>query len=497
MERLELFEDAIAEIAARLDLREPNADAVRTLAAEVSEHYDVEEREPPFEAVIDSATGVGKTYILAGAMELFAGAYGVRDFVVVTPGRTILNKTRDNFTPGHPKSLLGPMSFQPVVITSENFNTPVMSSAMEDSAQVKVYLFTVQSLIKPESKVGRKTHKFQESLGTEFYAHLQATERLVVFADEHHTYYGPAFSQAVRDLNPWVLVGLTATPDKKTPKEQIIFRYPLAAAIADKLVKTPVIVGRRDDRKDSLTKLTDGITLLNAKREAIAAYTQRTGAPPINPVMLVVAKDIADADEYGTILRSEEFFAGEFADSVLVVHSKAPDEALEALDQVEDSDSPVRIIISVGMLKEGWDVKNVYVVASMRSSVSEILTEQTLGRGMRLPFGAYTGIEILDTLEVVAHERYEELLKKAGVLNEAFVDYRTRAALRLNAQGEQIVVTETVMASTAPILAADGAEPPTVANAESSPVVTTIDQRTAQVDDAVLKLKALKKLGDG
>ena len=67
---LQLFEDAIAEIAARLDLREPNADAVRTLAAEVSQHYDVEERQPPFEAVIDSATGVGKTYILAGAMEL-------------------------------------------------------------------------------------------------------------------------------------------------------------------------------------------------------------------------------------------------------------------------------------------------------------------------------------------------------------------------------------------------------------------------------------------
>lgn len=489
MGNLELFDDAIAEIAARLDLREPNADAVRTLAAEVSQHYDVDERQPPFEAVIDSATGVGKTYILAGAMELFAVAHGVRDFVVVTPGRTILEKTKDNFTPGHPKSLLGPMSFQPVVITSENFNTPVMRSAMEDSAQVKVYLFTVQSLIKPESKVGRKTHKFQEGLGTEFYAHLQATERLVVFADEHHTYYGPAFSKAVRDLNPWVLVGLTATPDKKTPKDQIIFRYPLAAAIADKLVKTPVIVGRRDDRKDSLTKLTDGITLLNAKREAIAAYAQRTGAAPINPVMLVVAKDIADADEYGTILRSAEFFGGEFADSVLVVHSKAPDEALEALATVEDTDSPVRIIISVGMLKEGWDVKNVYVVASMRSSVSEILTEQTLGRGMRLPFGAYTGIEILDTLEVVAHERYEELLKKAGVLNEAFVDYRTRAALRLNAKGEQVVVTETVMASTVPILAANGAEPPTVANAEPSPIVTTIDQRTAQVDGAVLKLK--------
>jgi len=489
MAELQLSEDSVAEIAARLDLREPNREAVQTLAAEVSQHYDVDGKKPPFEAVIDSATGVGKTYILAGAMELFAIADGVRDFVIVTPGRTILDKTRDNFTPGHPKSLLGPMSFRPVVVTAENFNTPVMRAAMDDEGQVKVYLFTVQSLIQPESKVGRKTHKFQEGLGTEFYAHLQSVERLVVFADEHHCYYGPAFSKAVRDLDPWVLVGLTATPDKQTPKDQIIFRYPIAAAIADRLVKTPVIVGRRDDRKDALTKLTDGITLLNAKHDAIAAYAAATGATPVNPVMLVVAKDIADADEYGQILRSAEFFGGQYAGAVLVVHSKAPDEALEALARVEDLRSPVRIIISVGMLKEGWDVRSVYVIASMRSSVSEILTEQTLGRGMRLPFGAYTGIEILDTLEVVAHERYEELLKKAGVLNEAFIDYRTRAAFRLNARGQQVVVTESVLATTAPIVGPVGEAPPLVLDAETSPVVTSVEQRAAQAGDAALKLK--------
>ena len=146
------------------------------------------------------------------------------------------------------------------------------------------------------------------------------------------------------------------------------------------------------------------------------------------------------------------------------------------------------------MLKEGWDVRNVYVIASMRSSVSEILTEQTLGRGMRLPFGSYTGIEILDTLEVVAHERYEELLKKAGVLNEAFVDYRTRAVLRLNAQGEQVSVIETVQTAAEPIMAVAGdGDAPAVAGAaqdeEASPVVTTLDLRIEQVHDAVLKMK--------
>ena len=485
-----LYEDVIAEIAARLDLREPNREAVQTLAAEVSQYYDVDECPPPFEAVIDSATGVGKTYVLVGAMELFVAAHGVRDFVIVTPGRTILEKTRDNFTPGHAKSLLAATSFQPAVITAENFATPAIRAAMDDDTRIKVYLFTVQSLIRPESKQARKTHKFQEGLGTEFYAHLQHIEQLVVFADEHHCYYGPAFSKAVRDLHPWVLVGLTATPDNKTPTEQIIFRYPLAAAVADKLVKTPVIVGRKDDRIDPLTKLSDGATLLRTKADAISAYVEQMGAAPVNPVMLVVAKSIEDANEYGDILRSDEFFGGAYADAVLVVHSNAADEALAELAKVEDPDSPVRIIISVGMLKEGWDVRNVYVIASMRSSVSEILTEQTLGRGMRLPFGRYTGIEILDTLEVVAHERYQDLLKKAGVLNEAFVDYRTRAALRTNAQGQQVLFIETVTSTAPPILAAgDDVTPPLPTDDEPAPVLTTVQQRVAQVGTAAARLR--------
>jgi type III restriction enzyme len=490
MSDLQLHPDAVAEIAARLDLREPNRVAVETIDARVSQHYDVEDGKQPFEAVLDSATGVGKTYILVGAMELFAATYGVSDFVIVTPGRTILEKTRDNFTPGHPKSLLGSMSFQPVVITAENFATPSMRAAMDDAGQVKVYLFTVQSLIKPESKVGRKTHKFQEGLGMEFYAHLQRIESLVVFADEHHAYYGPAFSQAVRNLDPWVLLGLTATPDKKTPLEQIIYRYPLAAAIADKYVKTPVIVGRRDDRIDALTKLSDGLTLLEAKAQAIAAYSQARAIAPMNPVMLVVAKNIEEANEFGAILMSTHFAGGGYADSVLVVHSNSPDVALEALSHVEDMDSPVRIIISVGMLKEGWDVKNVYVIASMRSSVSEILTEQTLGRGMRLPFGSYTGIEILDTLEVVAHERYEELLKKAGVLNKSFVDYRSWAALRVNAKGKQVVVTEAPVPGTTPLVIAESPGEYTAWDGTAAaPTLTPVEERTQQVATAVLRLK--------
>ena len=129
---------------------------------------------------------------------------------------------------------------------------------------------------------------------------------LIVFADEHHTYFGPAFSRAFRDLEPYALIGLTATPHKKTPREQIIYRYPLAAAIADRYVKTPVIVGRRDDRDDARTKLADGAGLLNFKAEAIRSFAAAHGLEPVNPIMLVIAQTINEAEEYTDLLQSTD-----------------------------------------------------------------------------------------------------------------------------------------------------------------------------------------------
>ncbi len=438
--------DTLESVSSRLELREPNREALDSLVFEMAQHYDVDRKSSPFECVIDSATGVGKTYIMIGGIEYLA-AQGVRNFVVIAPGSTIRDKTVAHFTPGHRKSLLANMESRPYLVTVDNFDTPATRAVLDDDSRVKVYVFTVQSLTAPTTKQGRKTHTFQEGLGAGFYSHLSRLADLVVFADEHHCYFGPAFSDAIASLDPYANVGLTATPDRRTPEEQIIYRYPLAAAIADKWVKTPVIVARRDDRNDADTKLADGVALLAYKAVAADAYCTENGLPPINPVMLVVAQNTGEADEFADILRSEEFDSGRWSDSILVVHSNLTgarkEQALAELEAVEDTESNVRIIISVGMLKEGWDVKNVYVIASMRASVSKVLTEQTLGRGLRLPFGRYTDREMLDTLEVLAHEKYDALLRNAGVLNEQFIDKRTRAVLRQNSDGQMVSVTET------------------------------------------------------
>lgn len=349
---------------------------------------------------------------------------GVRNYAIVVPGRTILQKTIDNFSAGGRKSLVEKMSTRPHLITADTFDTPSIRFLLDNPEEVKLFVFTVQSLIGPKNEQRKKVHKFQEGLGENLYKYLQGADDLVVLADEHHCYYGPQFSSAIRDLTPYALVGLTATPHKKTPETQIVFRYPLAHAIAEKYVKTPVIVGRKDDRKDTETKLRDGLTLLAAKDTALHRHCEAEGRTRVNPIMLVVASDITDAKEVEDLLADPDFFHGVYADAVLRIDSSSPDESLAALAEVEDAGSKVRVIVSVGMLKEGWDVANVYVIVSLRANVSEILTEQTMGRGLRLPFGRYTDVELLDTLEVVAHERFEELLQKSKVLKERVVDWR-------------------------------------------------------------------------
>jgi type III restriction enzyme len=421
-----VFDQALAaQIGSALDLRQPNADALETIAKVAEERLAADGSS--FEGVVDVATGVGKTYVLAAAIDYFTGL-GYRDFAVITPGRTIARKTIANFSPGHPKSLLGGMETQPRVITSENFASPDVARVMDDPGVAKIFIFTVQALLTPSKKADRKTHEFQEALGEGFYEKLASAGDLVLFADEHHVYGGKKFDAAVRGLRPRMLLGLTATPLKAAP---VIYRFPLPAAIAGGYVKTPVMVGRRDDRKDFLTKLTDGARLLDAKQTALDAWrTSHPGLPVVHAVMLVIARNTEDANEAEAILRHANFHGGSYTDATLTIHSAVADvdKALAELDEVEDPDSEVRAIVSVGMLKEGWDVRNVYVICSLRASVSEILTEQTLGRGLRLPFGKPTGNEMLDTLEVVAHDRFEALVDKVDRLREEFVDWKTLAA---------------------------------------------------------------------
>lgn len=441
---LEIDDDLLALISHQMELRQPNKDALNDIALAIADHFDRLGRVDTFEGVVVSATGVGKTYVLGGTIDYLAQARGWNNFVVVVPGRTIREKTIQNFTPGAERDLSKLLGVKTTLITADNFDTSETVRAMNDPEVVKIYVLTVQTLLKPSPQMNRRTREFTEGLGGKFYDKLADADDLVVLADEHHLYYGEKFSGAIRGLNPRAIIGLTATPNKKTNSDQVIFRYPLAAAIADKFVKTPVIVGRKDDRSDLITRLNDGLTLLECKRSALDAYLGSSPHPnPVNPFMLIVAKDTTEADSIAEILRGNDFRNGAYSDAIIQVDSSVTEdkepEMWTRLANVDSPDSPVRVVVSVAMLKEGWDVKGVYVLMSTQPSLSNVLTEQVLGRGLRLPFGSHTGVEMLDTLEVLAHEKFSALLDRAGILNQSFVSYRTRTRIIEDQNGDATV----------------------------------------------------------
>ncbi|RZT55948.1 type III restriction enzyme [Microcella alkaliphila] len=396
----------VDEITTCMDLRKPNAVALGAVAEAIEEGDGAE-------VVCDLATGVGKTYLAGGLIEYLA-RNGVRNMLFVTPGTTIYEKTIANFTPGSRKYVAG-ATIEPLLITAENFARGQVGDALHDAATLKLFVFNVQQLIKPTANTSRKVRADDEFIGDSLYHHLRAAKDLVIIADEHHVYRSSAaaFSAAIRDLSPRALVGLTATPDP-ADLDKVIYRYSLAEAIADRLVKVPVVVYRQDGLKDIDTQLADAAHLRALREPAWHAYADQAGRERVSPVLFVVCQTIEDASLVAEKLTVHLPDEGQ----VLLVTSQSSDTALAALADVEKPESPVRAIVSVDKLKEGWDVKNIGVIVGHRALASQTLTEQILGRGLRLPFGERTGIAAVDHVDVVAHESYTQLLRSKDSLLE-------------------------------------------------------------------------------
>ncbi len=410
----------VEQVSHTLDLRKPNQAALNAIALALDTAPD------GAELIADLATGVGKTYIAGGLLDYLYES-GVRNVVIVTPGSTILTKTVNNLTPGHRKYLRGLQS-DPLVVTLDAFERGEVGEALDNPDRFKVFVFTVQSLLRPNTKDAFRAHRPHETLGQALYQYLQAADDLVVIADEHHIYFsGNArkFQAAIDDMHPTALIGLTATPHAST-HDSIVYHYPLSEAIADGYVKIPVLVSRQDGIDDLRTQMADGLSLLDAKADALRAYCVQTRQAYVEPVMFIVAQTIQEATELRDILAGPNMLGS--AEQVLLVTSEEPDHTLALLDTLEDSGSKIRAVVSVSMLKEGWDVRSIYVIASVRSMESQLLTEQILGRGLRLPFEKRTGNQMLDTVEVLSHHSFSALLKQARVLLEETLGDRTSLA---------------------------------------------------------------------
>lgn len=419
--------DLLASISAEFNLRKPNHRALRQLALTLDDGYD-----PSQMQVLNLATGVGKTYLMAAFVE-YLRQQGVGNVVIVTPGKTVQHKTVQNFTQGSPRYIAG-SAVPPDVVTPQDYSqwvTRQNSAAqltIETDAPALAFIFNIQQLIAPSEAEGqthagtqdsirRKPRRFDENAGVLF-DYLKELDDLVVIADESHLYSSSAaaFNAALKELDPALTVGLTASASKT---DEVIFAYPLYQAIQDKYVKAPVLAFRKDgygeDTESEEQQLRDALQLRAIKQRHYDTYAETHHRDRLNAVAFVVCSDVDHATQVTQLLRSPEYLGRDNA--VLQVDSKHEDEAtLSRLENLDHPDSPVLTVVSVNKLKEGWDVRNIAVVVTLRAMASEVLTQQTMGRGLRLPFGEYTDIWQIDQLDIISHRSFKELLSAENVL---------------------------------------------------------------------------------
>lgn len=413
-------------ICLKLDFKTSEKEQTEKVASENCEN----KREIKIDAELDfpsycfsMATGMGKTRLMGAAIYYLYKTKGYRHFFILAPGNTIYDKLRKEAHPSHPKYIFKGLEGEigePRIYDGENYiNYPAKFEQLEiitrQHSDIELFIFNIGKIFKRGDK-DFEFHSFKETLGGSFADVLRSFDDLVVCMDEAHRYYAPASKIAINHLNPVLGLEFTATP--KSTNKNIIYTYDLAKG-AGKYLKVPVVVGRsnttgysQDDIEEM--KLKDGIRLHEQRKNVVYTFCEDKKIPHVKPIVLVSCKDTNHASKVRAIIDSDEFFEGKYRGKVMEIHSgtgsEEAEENIRKLLTIEENTNPIEIILHVYQLKEGWDVNNLFTIIPLNAAKSDILALQTIGRGLRLPFGVITGTEELDTLEIVAHEHYREII---------------------------------------------------------------------------------------
>lgn len=270
---------------------------------------------------------------------------------------------------------------------------------------------------------------------TDLYERIsRRTGRLMVLNDEaHHTHDEESEwnnvirrMHGVRELS--LQLDVTATPRFQSGAlfPWTIFDYPLKQAIFDGIVKRPIVgISKIQEAKSEIASvkykgfLTAGVERWREYRDQLKPVGKK-------PILFIMMNVTADADDVAEWLKTKypEDFAGE---KTLTIHTdksgevskKDLDTARKASREVDDDKSPVNAIVSVLMLREGWDVQNVTVVVGLRpyTAKANILPEQAIGRGLRLMFrGGMSGYQ--ERVDILGNKKFLEFVQDLEKLED-------------------------------------------------------------------------------
>jgi type III restriction enzyme len=455
------------------------------------------------------ATGVGKTRLMGAFISYLHLAHGINNFFVLAPNLTIYNKLIADFSDRtHPKYVFKGISEfaidAPSIITGDNYDQHDPASGTLFGG-VRINIFNI-SKINSEVRGGKapRIKRLSEYIGESYFDYLAGLPDLVLLMDESHRYRASAGIKAINELKPILGLELTATPFVESTKgpvqfKNVILDYPLGKAMEDGFVKEPAVVTRKNFNPAGMSqeeiermKLEDGVRLHESVKVELETYARETDNKIVKPFLLVIARDTTHAGSLLALIQSDSFFEGRYKDKVIQVDSSRSgaeeEEMIERLLKVEHTDEPTEIVIHVNMLKEGWDVTNLYTIVPLRAANARTLIEQSIGRGLRLPYGRRTGVTAVDRLNIVAHDRFQEIVNEAN---------RPDSAIHLKAvvldnddfgQNTQTMVSQSQLASMLGLKPADATGSTKVAGQDVQPAFTKPEeQKVAQIAYEVIR----------
>ncbi len=411
------------------------------------------------------ATGSGKTWAMAMAVvwsrfhkQLVPGSELSTNFLIVAPNVIVYQRLEKDFANNqvfHELPLIPPEWYgtfsQKVILRGE---------AAEPDPSGNLFLTNIHQLYESRYKRPTPQNAAEFMLGKKPVQDLAASGHrsmldrvkslpdLVVLNDEaHHVHREDlTWSQSLLSINDKLPRGLSMWLDfSATPKDQngmyfpwTVVDYPLAQAVEDRIVKAPIIVSKEDD-PDQPAEDPNSVNKKNVVEKYgywLRAAVQRWKEHwriyrklNMRPVLFVMAEKNAHADVMGEYLcKTEEF--GFKESEVLVIHTDNTGEirrgdiekARKAARDIDKPESRIKVIVSVMMLREGWNVRNVTVVLGLRpfTATAEILPEQAIGRGLRLmtqisPDQTQT-LEVLGTRNLLNVLRHQLEVEGVGVV---------------------------------------------------------------------------------
>lgn len=335
-------------------------------------------------------TAGGKTFIAANALNTIFKAFdSTRPKIVVwlVPSNSILEQTLRNFgNPKHPYREQLNTDFanrvevfdKKMLLQGAGFN----STSVHENLSLCILSFDSLRARKAEDrKVNEENgnlQSFANRVDEEEISVMSVLRSLnpVVIVDESHNAESELSVEMLKNLNPSFILDLTATPRKNS---NIISFTSALELKKENMVKLPVIVYNHRKKEDVISSALE----LRTRLEMAASEASKNGAPYIRPIVLFQAEPKTKNDNATFEKIKSMLLELKIPEEQIKIKTADKNELLNV--DLMSADCPVRYIITVNALKEGWDCPFAYILASLADRSSSVDVEQILGRVLRLP----------------------------------------------------------------------------------------------------------------